>query len=52
MMDLKKSREVFEKYYLSFHLKRFNSNITQTSEFIGMDRAALSRKIKSLKING
>ena len=52
MMDLKKSREEFEKYYLSFHLKRFNSNITQTSEFIGMDRAALSRKIKSLKING
>lgn len=52
MMDLKKSREEFEKYYLSFHLKRFHSNITQTSEFIGMDRAALSRKIKSLKING
>ena len=50
MMNLRKSREEFEKYYLSFHLKRFNSNITQTSEFIGMDRAALSRKIKTLNI--
>ena len=50
MLDLRKSREMFEKHYLTFHLKRFNGNITQTSEYVGMDRAALSRKIKSLDI--
>ena len=50
MLDLRKSREMFEKHYLTFHLKRFNGNITQTSEYVGMDRAALSRKIKALDI--
>ncbi|MGB1361299.1 MAG: sigma-54-dependent transcriptional regulator [Alphaproteobacteria bacterium] len=50
MLDLKTSRNLFEKYYLTFHLKRFGGNVTHTSEYVGMDRAALSRKIKTLDI--
>ena len=50
MNPLREAREEFERCYLSFHLRRFNRNITKMAEFIGMDRAALSRKIKSIKI--
>ena len=48
--ELKKARELFEKEYLAAQLNRFSGNISRTANFIGMDRTALHRKIKSLKI--
>ena len=47
---LREAREAFEREYLLFHLTRFSGNISRTAEFVGMDRAALHRKIKGLGI--
>ena len=41
----------FEKEYLLSQIKRFNGNMTQLSEFTGMERTALYRKLKSLNIS-
>ena len=49
-MPIKNAREAFEKNYLSSQLKRFNGNISKTANFIGMERSALHRKLKQLKI--
>ena len=51
MQNMRDARADFEKYYLSYHLQRFDGNVTQTSEFVGMDRAALSRKLKTLGLS-
>ncbi len=48
---LRDAREAFEKEYLLFHVRRFGGNISRTAEFIGMDRAALHRKLKMLGVN-
>lgn len=48
---LREAREVFEKEYLVFHLVRFGGNISRTAEFVGMDRAALHRKLKTLGVD-
>lgn len=48
---LREAREKFEKNYLSAQIKRFNGNVSQTAEFIGMERSALHRKLKSLDIS-
>lgn len=50
-MNLKDARANFERDYLMAQLDRFNGNITKAAEVIGMERSALHRKIKSLKIN-
>ncbi len=49
-IPLKEAREIFEKNYLSSQLSRFENNISQMSKFIGMERSALHRKLKKLKI--
>ena len=49
---LKQARENFEKDYLLNQLKRNKGNISKTAEFIGMERSALHRKLKSLGIKG
>lgn len=49
-LPIKEAREVFEKEYLLSQIKRFRGNITQTAKFIGMDRTALHRKLKSLDV--
>ena len=49
--NLKQARESFEKNYLIYNLKKYNNNISQVSEKIGMERTALYRKLKLLKIN-
>ncbi|MEM1287853.1 MAG: sigma-54 dependent transcriptional regulator [Pseudomonadota bacterium] len=50
-MPLREAREVFERDYLSSQINRFNGNISKTAEFIGMERSALHRKLKSLGLN-
>jgi len=47
---LREAREAFEKEYLLFHVRRFGGNISRTAEFVGMDRAALHRKLKMLGV--
>lgn len=49
-LPLRQAREVFEKSYLSDQLKRFNGNISRTADFVGMERSALHRKLKSLEV--
>ncbi len=51
-MPLREARELFERDYLSSQINRFNGNISKTAEFIGMERSALHRKLKSLGLNG
>lgn len=48
--QLKQARDVFEKHYIMAQLDRFGGNISRTAQFIGMDRTALHRKLKSLGI--
>ena len=49
---LKEAREYFEKEYLTKQLKKNHGNISKTADFIGMERSALHRKLKSLGIKG
>jgi two-component system nitrogen regulation response regulator NtrX len=50
-MPLREARELFERQYLVAQMNRFNNNISRTSAFVGMERSALHRKLKLLKIN-
>jgi len=47
-LPLRDAREVFERQYLVAQIERFGGNISKTAEFVGMERSALHRKIKSL----
>jgi two-component system nitrogen regulation response regulator NtrX len=47
-LPLRDAREVFEKEYLNAQIMRFGGNISRTAAFIGMERSALHRKLKSL----
>ncbi len=49
-IPLKEARENFEKEYLTTQLKKFKGNISKTANFIGMERSALHRKLRSLGI--
>ncbi|MBV1707778.1 MAG: sigma-54 dependent transcriptional regulator [Hyphomicrobiales bacterium] len=49
-LPLREAREFFEREYLIAQISRFSGNISKTSEFIGMERSALHRKLKSLEI--
>ncbi len=50
-LSLKEARLEFEKEYLLSQIKRFSGNISKVSEFTGMERTALYRKLKSLNIS-
>ncbi len=50
-LTLREAREVFEREYLIAQINRFGGNISKTAEFIGMERSALHRKLKSLNIH-
>ena len=43
--------EKFEKEYFLSQIRRFNGNMSKISNFTGMERTALYRKLKSLNIN-
>ncbi len=47
-LPLKEAREAFERDYLAAQVGRFGGNVSRTAEFIGMERSALHRKLKSL----
>ncbi|MGO8739375.1 nitrogen assimilation response regulator NtrX [Rhodoblastus sp.] len=50
-VSLREAREIFEREYLVAQINRFGGNISRTAEFIGMERSALHRKLKSLAID-
>ncbi|NIJ06616.1 two-component system nitrogen regulation response regulator NtrX [Sphingomonas vulcanisoli] len=45
---LREARETFEREYLRIQIRRFSGNISRTASFIGMERSALHRKLKTL----
>ena len=49
-LSLRDAREVFEREYLATQLSRFGGNISRTAQFVGMERSALHRKLKGLKV--
>jgi two-component system nitrogen regulation response regulator NtrX len=49
-LPLREAREVFEREYLAAQIMRFGGNISRTAGFIGMERSALHRKLKSLGV--
>jgi two-component system nitrogen regulation response regulator NtrX len=50
-LPLREAREAFERDYLVAQINRFGGNISRTAEFIGMERSALHRKLKSLGVD-
>ncbi len=51
-LSLRDAREMFEREYLLAQVERFGGNISQTAQFVGMERSALHRKLKSLGVRG
>ena len=49
-LPLREAREIFERDYLMAQINRFGGNISRTAAFIGMERSALHRKLKSLGV--
>ncbi len=49
-LPLRDAREIFEREYLRAQVNRFGGNISRTAEFVGMERSALHRKLKSLGV--
>ncbi|MBT3171357.1 MAG: sigma-54-dependent Fis family transcriptional regulator, partial [Rhodospirillaceae bacterium] len=50
-LSLREAREIFEREYLTTQLSRFSGNISRTAQFVGMERSALHRKLKGLKVS-
>ena len=50
MLPLREARELFERQYLMAQINRFGGNISRTAGFVGMERSALHRKLKSLGV--
>lgn len=51
-LPLREARELFEREYLLAQINRFGGNISRTAQFVGMERSALHRKLKSLGVVG
>ena len=49
-LPLREAREQFERDYLLAQIQRFGGNVSKTAEYIGMERSALHRKLKSLGV--
>ena len=49
-LPLREAREAFEREYLVTQVNRFGGNISRTADFVGMERSALHRKLKSLGV--
>ena len=49
-LPLREARELFEREYLLTQINRFGGNISRTANFVGMERSALHRKLKTLGV--
>ena len=50
-LPLREARELFERQYLEAQVTRFGGNISRTASFVGMERSALHRKLRSLGVS-
>lgn len=50
-LPIKKARELFEKNYIEKQLDRSNRSVSYAAKFMGMERTALYRKLKDLRIS-
>ena len=50
-LPLRDAREMFEREYLMAQVVRYGGNISRTADFVGMERSALHRKLKSLGVS-
>jgi len=50
-LPLREARELFERQYLIAQMTRFSGNVSRTANFVGMERSALHRKLKSLGVH-
>ena len=50
-LPAKEAKRAFETEYYAEQLKRFRGNISQMARFVGMERSALHRKLKTLDID-
>lgn len=50
-LPLREARELFEREYVISQLAKHSGNVSQTAQFIGMERSALHRKLKALSIH-
>lgn len=49
-LPLRQARDHFDAYYLQYHLRKEEENITRVAEKIGVERTHLYRKLKQLGI--
>ena len=49
-LPLREARENFERQYLMAQVARFGGNVSRTAEFVGMERSALHRKLRTLGV--
>ena len=47
-LPLREAREAFEREYMRSQLDKFDGNVSQVAKFVGMERSALHRKLKTL----
>ena len=50
-LKIKEARDNFEKKFLMYNLEKFKYKLSLVATKIGMERTALYRKIKSMKID-
>ena len=50
-IPLRQARAAFEREYLKVQITRFSGNISRTATFVGMERSALHRKLKTLGLS-
>src|SRR5690606_9642047 len=50
-LPLREAREHFEREYLLAQVHKFSGNISRTAQFIGMERSALHRKLRTLEVH-
>jgi len=50
-LPLRDAREHFEREYLFAQVSKFAGNISRTAHFIGMERSALHRKMRTLEVS-
>ena len=50
-LPLREAREAFESEYMSAQLRRFDGNVSRMAGFVGMERSALHRKLRSLGVS-
>jgi len=49
-LPLREARDHFDAFYLDYHLRKEEGNVSRVAEFVGLERTHLYRKLKQLGI--